>query len=159
MKNCPHLTIIKNYQEDPSLLYGAKILEYWVKFDWKTAVYKRYPEIKLTFEDNSVNDWLLYRLIDKLASYANASFPLAAHWVVRHVLGNQFNSAREMNAGERPWDAKIQYACRVVSLQTCKNNGPTDVHTLDLVDYMIRPLLMTDDDTFIEMKAANSLPC
>lgn len=88
-----------------------------------------------------------------------AQFPIAAHWVVRKALGNSYELARQMDAKQIPWDEEIQYVCRRVSLQQCKYHGPEDVHILGLVDHMIYPLLLPDEELIYEMRPGNVLPC
>ena len=119
----------------------------------------KYPNLKLSFDRQSVNDWLLYRLIEALGAAVKAPFPIAAHWAVRKALGKNFKRARQMNLMEIPWEPELQYACRRYSLQLCKSQGPNDNHEIRPIDHMIYPLLLPDELLIHEMQPKNGWPC
>lgn len=141
----------------PQYLYGAVVAENWLKADWWELAYASFPDLKLTFDNPS--DWLLYRQIEALAADVSSPFPIAAHWVLRKALGTRYEVALEMDAGEIPWDLDLQYVCRYASLQLCKFHGPNDDISQGLVDYMIHPLLMPDEDLIYDLKPYNVRPC
>ena len=138
-------------------LYGAVVAEAWLQTDWRGLAYTNFPELKLTFDCDQ--DWLMYRQIEALATDVKADFPIAAHWILRKALGLQYEVARQMDAGHIPWDTELQYVCRYVSLQLCKFHGPNDDIELGLVDHMIHPLLIPDEDLIHELKVLNGRPC
>ena len=141
------------------ILYGEEIAPYWLGLNWWDLACRHYPEIKLEFSDGPMHGDQLFNMIAGLAGSVNAHFELAAHWVLRRALGAEFWAAREMDKGNRPWDPAIQYVCRVVSLQLCRNRAPNSAIEIGLVDHMIRPLLLPDEELLHEMQPINLLPC
>ena len=142
-----------------TLVCGKEVPDNWWSIDWWSLANRRAPLVKLTFDEGSVDDWLLFRKIEALAACIDVKFPNAAHWVIRRALGDCFQSARDMDAKLIPWIPEIQYVCRIVSLQFCKYHKPDDIHTLGLVDHMIYLLLIPDDEMLLLMQAVNHLPC
>lgn len=128
------------------LLCGKQVSCYWQGVDWLRLINMRKPMLKLTFDKKSNEDWLLFDQIDILAENMHVDFHDATHWVLQRALDVRFVLAREMEAQRQPWDPDILYICRVISLQVCKYHGPTDTHTLERVDHMIRSLLLTDGE-------------
>lgn len=143
----------------PQYLYGAVVPDHWLKADWWGQAHMGYPNLKLSFESRSVNDWLLYRQIEALGSAIKVPFPHAAHWAVRKALGESFERARQMDMQQVPWDPELRYVCRRYSLQLCKSHCPESDIELGFVDHMIYPLLLPDELLIYEMKPKNGLPC
>lgn len=150
-------TPITSYDYFPQYLYGEVVNPRWLQADWWKLASAAFPELKLTFDCDT--DWLIYRQIKALATDVKAPFPIAAHWILRKALGAQYEVARQMDAGEEPWSAELQYICRKMSLQLCKFHRPNDDIELGLVDHMIHPLLMPDEDLIHELKVLNGRPC
>ena len=150
-------TPITSYDYFPQYLYGEVVNQFWLQADWWELAYANFPELKLTFDCDT--DWLMYRQIEALATDVKAPFPIAAHWVLRKALGNRYEIVRQMDAGLIPWDVELQYVCRYASLQLCKFHGPNNDIPLGLVDHMIHPLLIPDEDLIHEMKVLNGRPC
>jgi len=78
---------------------------------------------------------------------------------IRRFCRGDYEVARKMEAEEIAWDSEIQYVCRKVSLQLCKHHGPNDLCPLGLVDHMIYPLLLPDEELVFELQPGNSLAC
>lgn len=140
----------------PKFLYGAEVPYRWLQADWWGLALMHYPLLKLPFECQE--DWLLYRQIEALATDINVPFPMAVHWTARKALGGDYERAREMDRKRIPWDDQIRYVCRRYSLQSCKFIGPNDAHPLGLVDHMIYPLLLPDEELIYELQPLNALP-
>ena len=148
---------ITSYDYFPQYLYGEVVNPHWLQVDWWKLAYANFPELKLTFDCDT--DWSMYRQIEALATDIKAPFPIAAHWVLRKALDTHYEVARKMNAGLLPGDIELQFVCRNASLQLCKFHGPNNDIPLGLVDHMIHPLLIPDEDLIHELKVLNGSPC
>ena len=69
------------------LLCGKQVSCYWLAVDWLTLINMRKSLLKLTFDKNSNEDWLLYDQIDILAENMRVDFHDVAHWVLQRALG------------------------------------------------------------------------
>lgn len=113
---------------------------YWI--NWRKAISKYYPVLKLRTED-SLNESILFRAVQTMADEAGCKFEDAAIWILHRALDTQLSYARKMVLDEMPWDTRIQHICRVMAMLVCKRYYPVKRQSLRKVDNMIWPLVIS----------------
>lgn len=139
--------------------YNKPITEFWASMNWVEIINEEKLELKPDFESDPGEVGALYDWIDVLSENQDVSFSDAANWVLRKVLGDRFEDARRMEFQGERWDPDVQYTCRAITLQLCKNCGPNDIQTLSRVDRMIGSLLISEDEMLLRTLPINPLPC
>lgn len=113
---------------------------YWI--NWRKAIRKHYPVLKLKTED-SLNESILFRAVQTMADEAGRKFEDAAIWILHRALDTQLSHARKMVLDEMPWDTRIQHICRVMAMLVCKRYYSVKRQSLRKVDNMIWPLVIS----------------
>lgn len=159
--NKPDLTIPSKpvIPGDSFPLKGKTPSPYWMGVDWWRLAMKRWPDVNLVLDHDCHEDWLLFDQIDILAEQMEVDYVDAANWALQRALGDRFQSAREMFAQRKMWDADLLYVCTIFSVQLCHFFGPKDAPDPDRVFHMIESLLISDEELLIEAQAENTRPC
>jgi len=159
--NKPDLTIPSKpvIPGDSFPLKGKTPSPYWMSVDWLALAMKRWPDVNLVLNQDCHEDWLLFDQIDILAEQMEVDYVDAANWALQRALGDRFQSAREMFAELKMWDAEILYVCTIFGVQLCNFFTPKETPDTDRVFHMIETLLISDEELLMNTRAKNSMPC
>lgn len=159
--NKPDLTIPSKpvIPGDSFPLNGKIPSPYWMGVDWWALAMKRWPDVKLELNHDCHEDWLLFDQIDILAEQMEVDYVDAANWALQRALSDRFQSAREMFAQLRIWDADILYVCTIFGVQLCNFFTPSETPDPDKVFHMIETLLISDEELLMNTPAENTRLC